>query len=200
MKEKFINNYLNIVMNNKSQLSEEDIEKFKYAIEGIYLTITKLLVIITLGLVLNILKEIVIVLLFYNFLRFFGFGYHAKGSKECLFISLIFFVLFPLLVTKEILSFKYQIPLFILCIFNFLLFAPSDTKKRPMINKKKKLKRKVFTIFVTLIYFVLCLKLNNKLSNLILLGTLIEAIMVNPIIYKITGQPYNNYKNYLKEN
>ena len=46
MKEKFISNYLNIVMNNKSQLSEEDIEKIKYAIEGIYLTITKLLIII----------------------------------------------------------------------------------------------------------------------------------------------------------
>lgn len=200
MKEKFISNYLNIVMNNKSQLSEEDIEKIKYAIEGIYLTITKLLIIIILGLILNILKEIAIVLLFYNFLRFFGFGYHAKGSNECLFISIMFFVILPLLIVKNVLILKYQVPLYVLCALNFFLFAPSDTKKRPMVNKKKKLKRKISTLLVTIFYFVISTKCNYQLSSLILLGTIIETIMVNPIIYKITGEPYNNYKNYLKKN
>lgn len=200
MKDKFIDGYMNIVTNNKSNISEEEFEKLKYAIEGIYLTITKLVIIFLLGIILNILKEILIVLLFYNLLRYFGFGYHAKGSNECLFVSIIFFVIIPFLITKNILLIKYKIPIFILCIFNFLLFAPSDTKKRPMINKKKKLKRKILTLTVTTIYFILCFYVSNELASLIVFATIIEAVMVNPVIYKITKQPYNNYKNYILKN
>ena len=35
----------------------EDLEKLKYGLEGIYLTITKLVIILFLAIVLNILKE-----------------------------------------------------------------------------------------------------------------------------------------------
>ena len=200
MKNKFIDSYMNIIMNNKSNLNSEEIEKLKYAIEGIYLTITKLVIILILGIILNILKEILIVLLFYNLLRYFGFGYHAKGSKECLIISSLFFVLFPYIICQNISLTSYKIPIFVVCAVNFLLFAPSDTKKRPMVNKKKKLKRKILTLLVTFIYFIVCSFIEQKTASLIILATVIEAIMVNPIMYKITGQPYNNYKNYLSKN
>lgn len=137
MKDFFLNNYMNIILKNNSDFSQDDIDKMKYGIEGIYLTITKLVVICILGIILGIIKEIVILLLFYNVLRFFGFGYHAKGSKQCLLFSITFFVLLPLLSVKSILTFKYKGVILSLCLINFLLFAPSDTKKRPMINKKK---------------------------------------------------------------
>lgn len=200
MKEKFIDNYMHIIIKNNSQFSSEQLEKMRYGIEGIYLTITKLIIILILGIVLNILKEIIIVLLFYNLIRFFGFGYHAKNSKECLIFSILFFVVLPFLTINNVLIFKYKIPLILLCASNFVLFAPSDTKKRPMINKKKKLKRKISTLIVTVIYFIICLNVSNYLSSLILLSLIIESIMVNPLIYILTKEPYNNYKSYLKVN
>lgn len=200
MKEKFINNYMNIVISNKSNLSSDDIDKMKYGIEGIYLTVTKLIIVIGLGIILGIIKEILILLLLYNILRFFGFGYHAKGSKECLIFSICFFVLLPYLVIKKILIFKYPIFIILICAFNFILFAPSDTKKRPMINKKKKLKRKIAILVVTSIYAILSFNTNYEISALIILALIIQSIMVNPFIYMLTKEPYNNYKNYLKEN
>lgn len=199
MKEKFINNYMNVVIKNNSNLSSDDIDKMRYGIEGIYLTVTKLIVVIFLGIILNILKEIVILLLFYNLLRFFGFGYHAKGSKECLIFSILFFVLLPYLIVNKIIIFKYQVPLILICAFNFILFAPSDTKKRPMINKKKKLKRKIAILLVTLIYSILVFNVNKNISSLIILALIIQSIMVNPVIYMLTNEPYNNYKDYLKK-
>lgn len=199
MKDFFLNNYMNIILKNNSDFSQDDIDKMKYGIEGIYLTITKLVVICILGIILGIIKEIVILLLFYNVLRFFGFGYHAKGSKQCLLFSITFFVLLPLLSVKSILTFKYKGVILSLCLINFLLFAPSDTKKRPMINKKKKLIRKTLLILVTILYSVLTFKVESGLASLIIIAIVIESIMVNPLIYMLTKEPYNNYKNYLKE-
>ena len=197
MKELFLNNYMNMVKKNNPTFSKDELDKMKYGIEGIYLTITKLFVILLLGFIFNILYEIILLLVFYNFLRFFGFGYHARNSLECLIISISLFFILPLLVSKQLLTFNYKWLLVSLCIINFLLFAPSDTKKRPMINKKKKRIRKTFVILVTIIYSIIIPLVDYKLSSILLLSIVIQAIMVNPFIYMIFKQPYNNYKNYI---
>lgn len=197
MKELFLNNYMNMVKKNNPTFSKDELDKMKYGIEGIYLTITKLFVILLLGFIFNILYEIILLLVFYNFLRFFGFGYHARNSLECLIISISLFFILPLLVSKQLLTFNYKWLLVSLCIINFLLFAPSDTKKRPMINKKKKRIRKTFVILITIIYSIIIPFVDYKLSSILLLSIVIQAIMVNPFIYMIFKQPYNNYKNYI---
>ena len=61
--------------------SDEDIEKLSYGLEGIYLTITKLIIIFALALLLNIFKEIIFLLIIFNIIRYFGFGIHAKKSS-----------------------------------------------------------------------------------------------------------------------
>ena len=197
MKELFLNNYMNMVKKNNPTFSKDELDKMKYGIEGIYLTITKLFVILLLGFIFNILYEIILLLVFYNFLRFFGFGYHARNSLECLIISISLFFILPLLVSKQLLTFNYKWLLVSLCIINFLLFAPSDTKKRPMINKKKKRIRKTFVILITIIYSIIIPFVDYKLSSILLLSIVIQTIMVNPFIYMIFKQPYNNYKNYI---
>lgn len=197
MKGIFLNNYINMIKKNNPSFSKDELDKIRYGIEGIYLTVTKLVIIILLGFLFNILYEIFLLLLFYNFLRFFGFGYHAKNSTECLIISITLFVFLPLLISKELLLFNYKWSIICLCLINFLLFAPSDTKKRPMINKKKKLFRKISVILITLIYSIFIPYVDYKLSSILLSSIVIQSIMVNPFIYMVTKQPYNNYKNYI---
>ena len=198
MKNKFLNNYMNIIIKNNPNLSDEQLEKMKYGIEGIYLTVTKLFVVLLLAIFFDIIKEVLILLLFYNVLRFFGFGYHAKNSKECLIFSILFFFVLPFVVVNKYLIFKYDLLIIIICLINFLLFAPSDTKKRPMINKRKKKIRKLLLVVITIIYSIFILVYKSKYSSLLLLSILIESFMVNPLIYMVTGEPYNNYKNYKK--
>lgn len=197
MKELFLNNYMNMVKKNNPTFSKDELDKMKYGIEGIYLTITKLFVILLLGFIFNILYEIILLLVFYNFLRFFGFGYHARNSLECLIISISLFFIFPFLIYKHLLIFNCKWLIIGLCLINFFLFAHSDTKKRPMINKRKKLIRKAFVIFITIIYSIIIPFVDYKLSSILLLSIVIQAIMVNPFIYMIFKQPYNNYKNYI---
>ena len=77
----------------------------------------------------------------------------------------------------------------------YLVYAPADTEKRPLTNKRKRLIRKVFSCILALIYSVFVILLNGSyLSNLFLSALIIEAILISPVIYKIFGDSYNNYK------
>ena len=80
-----------------------------------------------------------------------------------------------------------------------ILFAPADTHKRPIINKKMREKLKIKALAVSLIYIGIVFVYKNEfVTNIILLAMIVQSIVINPITYKLFKLPYNNYKEYLK--
>ncbi len=198
MKEKYLNSTISFITKYK-EYSNEEIENMRYSLEGLYLTFTKLIVIFSLAIILGIFKEVIILLILFNIIRFTGFGFHAKTSMECLITSTLLFVGVPYLVlylkpNKTVLLIIGIISLIILSIY-----APADTVKRPLPNKKKRLYRKIGTIVIASIFITISLFIKNStISYLLIIALFIESIMVSPLIYKIFGQPYKNYLNYKK--
>lgn len=194
MKALFLNNSLNF-LKKYNDYSEDEIEKLLYGLEGLYLTITKLIIIVLVSLLLGILKQVTIILILFNVIRYFGFGVHAGKSWHCLISSLSLFVLLPYFLLKINLS-KYVI--LILGIFDivmYFIFAPADTIKRPFFNKKKRLIRKVITILIGTLYLVISLIIDDiEASTMLSIAMMIQSIVICPISYMILGQPYNNYK------
>ena len=194
MKQVFLNKSLTFVT-KYNKFSEEDLIKLKYGLEGLYLTITKILIILALSFIFKIFKEVIILLFLFNFLRYFGFGFHAKKSSECLIFSIICFVIFPLAFLNIQISKLWFLSIGIICTIILFLFAPADTEKRPFPKTKKKLFRKIMTTFLSIVYLLIALLINNNtLSTLLFLAIIIESIFVNPLTYKVLNQPYNNYK------
>lgn len=194
MKKAILNKSL-VFLTKYKNYSEEEIQKLKYGLEGIYLTITKIIIIFILSMLLNIFKEVLLLILLFNILRYFGFGFHAKKSSECLLLSILIFVLIPFILLNININEKLVFIIGSICIFLLAIFAPADTLKRPLPKTKKKLFRKVMTIILSILYLFICLYIKNKELSVILLSSIIiETILVNPITYKIFGQPYNNYK------
>ena len=197
MKEVFLNNSINFITKYNPNYTEDDIEKIKYGLEGLYLTLTKLIIILLLSAILNITKEIILVLLFLNIIRYPAFGVHADKSSICLITSIIFILGLPYILINIKINIYTKIIISILCFINYLLFAPADTIKRPLTNKKKRKYRKIASCILASIYIVLIFTLkSNTLINTILAALIIEAIMINPLTYKLLGMPYRNYKNY----
>lgn len=176
--------------------SDEEIEKLEYGLEGIYLTITKLIIIFITAALLGIVKEFITLIFLFNIIRYTGFGFHANKSYECLLFSAFCFLIIPIFFINVNLTKFIYILICLFCIFNYLLFAPADTIKRPLINKKKRIIRKIITIIIGITYFLVGLLLfNHWISSILLSALIIEAIVVNPITYYFFRQPYNNFKN-----
>ena len=196
MKEVIINHVMyNISKTNN--YSDTKLLEIKFGLEALYLTVTKFIVIIIISLLLNVFKELVLFTALFSILKVTGFGLHAKKSWQCWITSVPIFIGVPYLI-KTI-----QIPevmLYIalpLILLDICLYAPADTEKRPLINKRKRLIYKIITIITTIIYILLILIIKNSyLTSILFYSLLLESILINPLSYKLFGLKYNNYLNY----
>ncbi len=191
MKEKFLNNCISFVKSNNIEIQEE---KLRYGLEGIYLNVIKFLIIFPLALLLGIFKEFILTLIFFNIIRYPAFGIHANKSSTCLFSSLFILVGIPLLMSRVTITLSAKIIICIITFICFMLYAPADTVKRPLTNKKKRVLRKIATCIIAIIYSIIIVIFNNnEISIYLLSGMVIETILILPITYKIYGMPYKNY-------
>lgn len=197
MKKLIINKCMELVTTYNKDLSQRDIDKIKYGLEGLYITITKLIFIIIVSIILGIWKETLLLILIFNGIRLTGFGVHAKRSIDCLISSTLFFILFPILCIKLTIPLIVKIILFIPLTVLIGIFAPADTEKRPLINKKKRKIYKILSIIISIIYMTIAIVIkDNTLSNCFIFAIIIQIIIMLPITYKIFEVSYNNYKTY----
>ena len=195
MKEAFLNHTMNFIASNQANLNDEEKEKLQYGLEGLYLTITKLVVIFLVAFLLGFIKEFIITLILFNIIRFPGFGFHASKSIVCLITSTLLILGLPYLFTSIEVSLNIKIILCIVSVITFIICAPADTWKRPLTNKKKRVLRKVAACSLAVLYSVLIIVFNGmEISNLLMAALLIETILISPIMYLIFKEPYRNYK------
>jgi accessory gene regulator B len=196
MKDVIINKSLNILCNTYNY-DNDTFDRVKYGLELIYISITKMIVIFCISIIFGLLKETVLVILFSNGLRTFAYGVHAKKSWHCHISSITVFVLLPFIFRNLYFSVFQKIFISIFCFISYILFAPADTHKRPIINKDHRKKLKLNALIVCSIYILMIfVSKYSLLNNMIILSMIVESFAINPIIYKLCGMPYNNYKTY----
>lgn len=200
MKKKILNHCMEVVKNKYPEYDEDKLEIINYGLESIYLTFTKIIIIFVLAIILNIWKEVLLLLAFYNLIRVSAFGMHAKKSIHCLMISLTLFIGGVYLCRYLVIPLILKVVLSIICIILIAKYAPADTEKRPIINKKLRKKYKIISVIISGIFAISIVLLSDKnISNYLLLGMIEATIMLLPITYKIFDLPYDNYKKYLNE-
>lgn len=133
----------------------------------------------------------------YVFLRKFAQGLHAKSSVVCTVVSLICFVALPYFVQNVSLR-RWEVGIIgILLTFLFFKYAPADTENAPILGASNRayLRKRAVLVSGGLTLFVLMLPSGN-IQTLMVFGTILQAVMILPISYKILGRKMNNYEIY----
>lgn len=200
MKKKFLNFSLKLIKEKYPEYDDIKMDEVRYGLEGLYLTFSKMIIIIPLSIILGVFKEFIILLIAFNFLRTPAHGLHATKSWICLLSSSLIFVGIPFLLKlyNPTLNIYIKLIIGIISIILLFLYAPADTKKAPIIReeKRKKYKQKSIIYCIILISFSIFIK-NKLISNLFISGIIIEIIMILPLTYRIFNLSYNNYKTYI---
>ena len=198
MKERFLKKSLEIIKNKDSSIDEEKLEEIAYGLEGLYLTFTKMLVILAVGFVLGIVKDILLLMIFYNIIRTTAFGMHAKKSIHCLIISSLFFIGGALLCKYVVIAPYVKISVAVVSLLLLIKYAPADTHKRPLINAKRRKIYKFLSVISGTVYLILIILFRNlSITNYICVGLLEAILMIHPLVYRMFQLPYSNYKNYV---
>ena len=198
MKEQIINNTINLINRNKV-CSDTDLKIYRYGMECIYTLITKTLVVFLISIIIGTTKEFLLLLIFYALLRSYAFGIHASSNIACWISTITIYIggsifIKYLTIPKSILAITWMVT----AIF-FILWAPADTPKRPILKVKKRRKLKIKSLIVIAIYNLLIYFINNQtILNALFLSMVLEGSCICPLLYKILKTPFNNYINYKK--
>lgn len=197
MKEVFINNSMNLIHKYYPDYSEERLAELKYGLLGLYLMITKSIIIFGISLYLGIFKELLIFTVIYNILRAPSFGIHASKSWICLVSSATIFILSTYLSVNIVIPINIKIIFGIIGIILIYKNSPADTAKKPIVSPKRRRIYKLISTVIAIIFAIASIVVdNNFLSNSFILSLILQNIMVAPTTYKIFGEPYDNYKSY----
>jgi len=184
---------------NNGSYSKDDLEKIRYGLECIYIFITKGIVIFTIAYFLGILKHALFFVATYGMLRSFACGLHATKSWICMVSSILIFIIIPYLCKILIINKFIRLTLMAISTILIYIYAPADTKKRPIINKNKRKRLKIISTCIAIIYIIISLYVKkNFILNSLMFGLILETFMILPMTYKTFKLPYNNYINYLK--
>ncbi len=197
MRDFVISNSLKAIRKSNPDYDDEKLEIVEYGLEGLYIFITKSIIIFSIAYVLGIMKELLFFIIIYNFIRSVSFGMHATSSTVCLIGSTITFIGTTYLCKMLLIPINIKIIFGLLSIVYIFIYAPADTEKRPIINPKRRLTYKsISTLFAIIIVLCSIIIRNYFISNSCLCALMLQCIMISPVTYKLNGQKYNNYIDY----
>lgn len=185
-KEMSISEWSTEKISNYHKLSEESYQKVKYGFDILYINLSKTAVLLLLTIILGITKETFLLLCSFTCVRFSGFGYHSNNTLKCTIVGIAGFVFF---VYVAILLNPFNIVvisiIYLACMIVFFSYAPVETMKRPIGRTRKKHFKKVTLVTSTILFLIAFCVGKNLYRNLIIMGILLEAIMILPIMKKI---------------
>ncbi|MDD2409267.1 MAG: accessory gene regulator B family protein [Bacilli bacterium] len=195
MRNKIINKLIYLIK-KKYNYNEIKLHEIKYGLEALYIIITRTLLFIFISILLGKFHEFIIFFITYVIIRSFSFGLHAKSSVGCFIISSIAFIGIPLIANFFVFNITLKIIFSIYFFIIFLLFSPADTPKKPLVNKAKRNKLKIYSLITIMIYIIGIFILNSLISNIIILVLFYQSFLISPLLYKIMNINFNNYLNY----
>ncbi len=175
------------IINGQKDISNVKKVELIYGLNCVCTFLEKFIILLLLAISFNTIKTFMLILFFFTPLRIFGFGYHAKSNFQCWIISLFLYFLIPIVINMI------KIPILIIGIGAILtstiiiVFAPASSMKKPLKNKMKNRKRKIILIFICVIYFILIVFTSNEnLKECILAALVFEALLVSPLLSKLS--------------
>ena len=127
---------------------------YYYGFQIIYGGINKFLLLILLGLLFNILPQILLVSVSFVILRVFAGGLHFDSYTKCAYFSLLTFLIIGLLAKYIYMPITITIVIFLIIFVLFLLYAPVEHSNRPL-KEGNKIKFKLISILLLIILFLI---------------------------------------------
>lgn len=185
----------NRIRKEMPDIDDEKAEVINYGLQNIIGEIPKTFLVLIISYFLGIWKETLITFLLLMPYKTFSGGLHLKTHLGCIMGTTIFYCGIPALAKVIALSgmLKYMI---IACIWIFgvcmiKLYAPADTENVPILTKKDRKRKQIFSYITFSIGLLIAGFINyNTVSNIIIFGYFLQSLMITKLAYRLTNNKY----------
>lgn len=203
MIEKFCSYIVGKMRKQMPEIDDEKAEVLMYGIQLIIGEIPKMFLLFALGFLLGIGWYTIFAYIALIPYRAPSGGFHLKSHLGCIIGSSVFYygiVYLSKFLTLDTIQ-KY-ILVSIALIFGIImvsLYAPADTESIPILSQKERKRKKILS-YITLVLTLLAgvLIQDKVISNILIIGVIVQTIMISRIAYILTNNKYG-YEVYQKE-
>ena len=196
MIEKFCTYLTKKIGKEMPELTEERLEAINYGLQNIIGEIPKIFITIGIGFLLGIGKLTLLSIFLISIYKCFAGGVHAKTHIGCITSTTVIYcgtaflakyVQFPSIEIR-------YISIIAVWIFSMIMiksYAPADTENVPILRKKERKKKQILSFVVVTIELLVAAVIPNLIiSNLIIIGILVETVTITKFVYRITKNKY----------
>lgn len=185
--ERFVS-FIHSSLTKDQNLSETTLASIYYSLEISINTIVKLLIPMVVFIIIGQIDMYFYILFFTISTRTFIGGVHFNSFTGCTLFTTVFFLLICCLAQTVTLSRITGICMFAVAILTFAFYAPVISINRPDYDKKQRIRFKMISIFVTVIYLVIFISTKNwDFAQVILWGICLSTIQL------LIGKEVNRY-------
>lgn len=195
MIDKICNYLTNKIRKQIPEFTDEKAEEINYGLQLLIGELPKTFIFILISILLGVFKEFLITIIVIFPYRAFSGGFHLKTHLGCILGTSMFYCGIAYISKFSLFSYNIKYVLTILIwIFGILmcrLYAPADTENVPILRKKERKTKRILSYIVLTITLIIGVVIkNNTISNIIILGMLVQSIMISKLAYRITNNKY----------
>lgn len=200
MIDKICNYILQKMRKKMPEIDDEKAEVILYGIQLIIGEIPKIFIIFGLSILFGIGWYMLFAYIVMIPYRAVSGGFHLKTHIGCIIGTSIFYFgnifLSKALMLQDMQKYILIGITFIFGVIMISLYAPADTENLPILSKKeRKIKKILSYIILTVTLIVTFFIKDNVISNILIIGTLLQTMTITRIAYKITKNKYG-YETY----
>ena len=193
----------NRIRKEMPEIDDERAEIINYGLQLVIGEIPKIFLIFIISYLLGVFKLTLLSFLFMMPYRMVSGGTHLHSHIGCIIATSVFYignaVISQHLVWNSDLI-KY-ITVFLIWAFSMVMikrYAPADTQDVPILRKKERKVKQILSFIIMTVTLILGLVIkNNTISNLLIIGTLLQTITITKFMYNLTKNKYG-YLEYIK--
>lgn len=187
----------NRIKKEMPEIDDERAEIIMYGLQNIIGELPKGIIILAIAYFLGIFKLTLMAVLIIAPYRCFSGGVHMKTHIGCIIYTLILYSGSALLgkyivlagITKYIIAFI----VWTFCMTMVYLYAPADTENVPILRKKDRRQKQIFSYIILTVEFLIAILIDNQIiTGIIIFGDFIQTLTITRIAYKITDNKYGH--------
>ena len=187
----------NKIRKEMPEIDDERAEIIMYGLQNIIGEIPKGVIILLIAYFLGIFKSTLMAVLIIAPYRCFSGGVHMKTHIGCIIYTLILYsgsaLLGKYVVLTGIAKYVTAFIIWTFCMIMLKLYAPADTENVPILRKKERRQKQIFSYIILTVELIIAVLINNTMiSGIIIFGDLIQTLTITRLAYKITDNKYGH--------
>lgn len=185
----------NRIRREMPEIDDERAEVINYGLQNIVGEIPKIFIMLGIAYLLGIFKWALFTFIVLIPYKGASGGVHLKTHIGCIVFTTLFYCAIPFvsqyIILSQIVKYIVIAGIWIFGMIMIKLYAPADTENVPILSKKDRRKKQIISyITFSLGLLVAVFIKDNTISNILILGNLVQTILITKFMYKLTNNKY----------